>query len=235
MESDSYQNGNWHMPKWKVAYTRIESGIYQCGIFQIYMWNISMFFLYNRYCMIDIFAGQWQTPCSQGRAQTQAFPSKCLDERFAFQCVNLVPQGRASSIVYWTLRWAYHTSHRAPLRRDHAGAPMFMRSTPGCKTLAGPSLEWVALSVLKTECIRRKSRSEAARRAWKTRNARKRPAEEEESSWRYMTCIYLTYTYHIWLLSKTCFSRDCVMSRASECICTYWFRLAVAISLLFLQ
>ena len=87
------------------------------------------------------------------------------------------------------------------------------------------------LSVAKTERIRRKSRSEAAQRAWKTRNARKQPAEEEESSWRYMTCIYLTYTYHIWLLSKTCFSRDCMMSLALECISTYWFRLAVAISL----
>jgi hypothetical protein len=37
------------------------------------------------------------------------------------------------------------------------------------------------------------------------------------------------------LLSKTCFSRDYVMSLASEFISTYWFRLAVAISLLFLQ
>ena len=37
-------------------------------------------------------------------------------------------------------------------------------------------------SVAKTERIRRKSRSEAAQRAWKTRNARKQPAEEEESS-----------------------------------------------------
>ena len=39
---------------------------------------------------------------------------------------------------------------------------------------------------------------------------------------------------HTWLLSKTCFSGDCVMSLALECICTYWFRLTVAISLLFL-
>ena len=38
------------------------------------------------------------------------------------------------------------------------------------------------LSVAKTERIRKKSRSEAAQRAWKTRNARKQPAEEEESS-----------------------------------------------------
>ncbi len=89
----------------------------------------------------DIDAG----PCSRGRAQTQAFPAKCLDESFAFQYENLVPQGWASSMVYWTLRWAYHTGHRAPLhRRDHAGAAIFMRSTPGCGTLAGPSLEWVA-------------------------------------------------------------------------------------------
>ncbi len=91
------------------------------------MWNISIFFLYNWYCMIDhdimIDAG----PCSRGRAQTQAFPSKCLDESFAFQCVNLVPQ-------------AYHTSHSAPLnRRDHAGAAMFMRSTPGCGIRQAPA------------------------------------------------------------------------------------------------
>jgi hypothetical protein len=38
------------------------------------------------------------------------------------------------------------------------------------------------LLVAKTDKIRNKSRYEAARRAWKTKNARKRPAEEEESS-----------------------------------------------------
>ena len=38
------------------------------------------------------------------------------------------------------------------------------------------------LSVAKTERIRTKSRSEAARRAWKTKNARKQRAEEERSS-----------------------------------------------------
>ncbi len=187
----------------------------------------------------DIDAG----PYSWGRAQTQALPAKCLDESFAFQCVNLVPHwwsswlmrwsSWASLMVYWTLRWTYHTSHRAPLHtRDHAA--MFMRSTPGCGTVAGPGRPQPrvgGLSVAQTEQIRRKSRSEAARRAWKTRNARKQPAEEEESSWRYMTCIYLTYTYHIWLLSKTCCTRDCVMSLALECKSTYWFRLAVAISL----
>ncbi len=128
--SSIYQNGKWKIPKWKVAYTRVESGIYQSGISQIYMWNKSMFSLYDRYCMIDTDAG----PCSRGRgrrAQTQAFPAKCLDESFAFQCVNLVPQGWASSMVYWTLQWAHHTSHHAPL---HAGAAMFMRSTSGCGT-----------------------------------------------------------------------------------------------------
>ena len=38
------------------------------------------------------------------------------------------------------------------------------------------------LSVVKTEDIRRRSRSETSRRAWKTRQARKRAAEEEEST-----------------------------------------------------
>ncbi len=137
MESFVYQNGKWHMPKWKVAYTRVAYPRFICenSVKYIYV------FLYNWYYMIDIDAG----PCSKGRAQIQAFPAKCLDESFAFQYVNLVPQGWASSLVYWTLQWAYHTSHRAPLHtRDHAGAAMFMRSTPDCGTLAGPSLEWLA-------------------------------------------------------------------------------------------
>ena len=38
------------------------------------------------------------------------------------------------------------------------------------------------LSVAKTEWIRRMSKSEAARRAWKTKNAWKQRAEEEKSS-----------------------------------------------------
>jgi hypothetical protein len=41
IESGIYQSGKWHMPKWKVAYTtdntRVETGIYQGGISQIYM------------------------------------------------------------------------------------------------------------------------------------------------------------------------------------------------------
>jgi hypothetical protein len=37
MESGMYYNGKWHMPKWKVAYTRVESGVYPSGISQIYM------------------------------------------------------------------------------------------------------------------------------------------------------------------------------------------------------
>ena len=31
MESGIYQNGKWHIPIWKVAYTKMESGIYQNG------------------------------------------------------------------------------------------------------------------------------------------------------------------------------------------------------------
>jgi hypothetical protein len=35
-------------------------------------------------------------------------------------------------------------THKGSRRGDHAGAAMFMRSTPGCGTLAVPSLEWMA-------------------------------------------------------------------------------------------
>ncbi len=240
MESGINQNGKWHIPKWKVAYTRMESGICRNGKLHIpewhipsYMWNLSIFSLYDRYCMIDIDAG----PCSRGRAQTQVFLAKCLDESFAFQCV---PQGWASWMVDWTLLWAHHTSHTssAPSHtRDHAGAAMFMRSTPGCGNLAGPSLEWVAfrsprlIGFAESPDLKLPG---ALGRPKKPGSCQLKP-EEEASSWRYMTCIYLSYTCHIWLLSKTCFTRDCAMSLASECICTYWFRLAEAISFLFFQ
>ena len=154
-----------------------------------------MFSLYDRYRMIDIDAG----PCSRGRAQTQALPAKCLDESFAFQCVILVPQGWASSMVYWTLRWAYHTSHRAQLHtRDHTA--MFMRSTPGCGTLAGPSLEWVAFQSPRPNGFAESpglKRPGALGRP-KCQLKRKSPVKD---TWQ-------AYTWHIylsWLLSKTCF------------------------------
>ncbi len=90
MESGIYQNEKWHMPKWKVAYTRVESGIYQSGIPHIYMWNISIFFLCNRYCMIDhdIDAG----PCSRGRAQTQAFPPNAWINFLYFNALTSCPK-----------------------------------------------------------------------------------------------------------------------------------------------
>ncbi len=53
------------------------------------------------------------------------------------------------------------------LALPRGGAAMFTRSTPGCGILDGPSL-----SVAKTEKIRRKSRSDAAKRAWATKRAR---------------------------------------------------------------
>jgi hypothetical protein len=102
---DIFQNGKWHIPEWKVAYPKMESGntrmkrgICQNGKWHIPEWKVPytrvaypkfVFSLYDRYCMIDIDAG----PCHQGRAQTQAFPAQILDGSFAFQCVNLVPQG----------------------------------------------------------------------------------------------------------------------------------------------
>jgi hypothetical protein len=62
--------------------------------------------------------------------------------------------------------------------RDHTGAAMFMRATPGCGLLAFLG------------GISRNSKSEASRRAYETRQARKRAAEEEESS-----CVDNIYIY----------------------------------------
>ena len=70
------------------------------------------------------------------------------------------------------------------------------------------------LSVVKTEETRKRSRSETSWRAWKTRQARKRAADEEEPSWSDMTFIYQSYTCHIWMLIKTWIRRDCVMPPA---------------------
>ena len=104
------------------------------------------------------------------------------------------------------------------LARNRAGAAMCMRSTHGCGTLAGPSLvlmdfRWSKVP-LKTKEISRRSRSETSRRAWKTRQARKRAAEEEESTWRNMTFIYHSYTVHISMLIKEWNPRNCVMPPA---------------------
>ena len=70
------------------------------------------------------------------------------------------------------------------------------------------------LSVVKTEDICRRARSETSRRAWKTRQARKRAAEEEESTWRDLTFIYHSYTVHISMLIKAWNPRNCVMPPA---------------------
>jgi hypothetical protein len=122
--------------------------------------------------------------------------------------------------------------------RDHAGAAMFMRSTPGCGTLAGPRLEWVAFRSPRpngfAECPSLKRPGALGRPKMPGSGVLKRKSPAAAAT-EDMTCIYQTYIYHLCLLSKTCFSRQCVMSLALESICTYWFRQAVAISLLFLQ
>ncbi len=165
----------WHIPKWKVAYTRFmvtrkESGICQMetGMYQNGKWHIVVVpysrvaytnFICEIYlcfpCMIDIALWVLNTidagQCSRGRVQTQSFPAKSWDKSFALQCVNLVPQESASSMICWTLIWAHHTSYCALLHtRDHTGAALFMRSTPGCETLAGPSTHMYIL--VQTSC-----------------------------------------------------------------------------------
>jgi hypothetical protein len=40
MDSGIHQNGKWQMPKWKVAYTRMESGISQNGKWYIPEWKV---------------------------------------------------------------------------------------------------------------------------------------------------------------------------------------------------
>ncbi len=67
------------------------------------------------------------------------------------------------------------------------------------------------------------------------------PAHLEESHgqqdccWRDMTIIYLDYTWHLSLLSKTCFFSGGVMSPASVVICTCQFWGVVAVSSFLVQ
>jgi hypothetical protein len=138
-----------------------------------------MFSLYNRYCMIDIFAGQWQTPCSRGRAQT--LPNAWMKVLH----FNVLTLCRKDELHQWFI--GLYGDHIIPAivhcytQGITQGSHVY-EITAWLWNFGKPQPRVGGLSVAKTERIRRKSRSEAARRAWKTRNARKRPAEEEESS-----------------------------------------------------
>ncbi len=68
--------------------------------------------------MTVLYTGPWR----RGPAPTQAFPFECLDESFAFQWVNFVPEGWASPMDYWTLRWANHSSHCPPVHESFVAA-----------------------------------------------------------------------------------------------------------------
>jgi hypothetical protein len=117
-----------------------------------------------------------------------------------------------------------------------------INTRPSCGTfkLAGPSLEWVAFRSPRpnafAECPSLKRPGALGRPKMPGSGVLKRKSPAATAAeLEYMTCIYQTYTYHLCLLSKICFSRQCVMYLALECICTYWFRLDMAISLIFLQ
>jgi hypothetical protein len=45
MESGICQNGKWHIPEWKVAYAKMESGMYQNGKWHIPEWHIPNLFM----------------------------------------------------------------------------------------------------------------------------------------------------------------------------------------------
>jgi hypothetical protein len=129
----------------------------------------------------DIDAG----PCSQGRVQIQAFPTKCLDESLYFNVLTSCPK---NELRQWFIglygeyimlaivhRYTQGIAQGQPCLRDQRLA-----------VERRPQPRVGGLLVAKTKLFRRKSRSqsEAARRAWETRNAWKQPAasEEEESS-----------------------------------------------------
>jgi hypothetical protein len=38
---DISQNGKWHKPEWKVAYPKMESGIYQNGKWHMPKWKVA--------------------------------------------------------------------------------------------------------------------------------------------------------------------------------------------------
>ena len=99
-------------------------------------------------------------PCFLDGNATSTIPYKYAPRQkqaFEFGCADGASQGsRRGSHVYEINTWLWN----------------FGRPQP---RIGG-------LSVIKTEDIRRRSRSETSRRAWKTRQARKRAADEEEST-----------------------------------------------------
>jgi hypothetical protein len=104
-----------------------------------------------------------------------------------------------------------------------------INTRPGCGTLAGPSLEWVAFRLPRpngfAECPSLERPGVLGRPKMPGSGVLKRKSPVATAA-EYMTCLYQTYTYHLCLLSKICFSRQCVMSLrlALKCICTYWTR-----------
>ena len=134
-----YQTYLWHIQKLCVEYSKILIGIsrnYKRYIQKLWVKYLEIMFGISRNSMFNI-QKLWvdynqrficyktvlySCPWRWGPAQTQAFPSKCLDECFAFQCVNFVPEGWASPMVYWTLQWAHHSSHCPPVHEGFAAA-----------------------------------------------------------------------------------------------------------------
>ncbi len=99
-------------------------------------------------------------PCFLNGNATSTIPNKYAPRQkqaFEFECADGASQGsRRGSHVYEINAWLW--------------------------TFGRPQPPVGGLSVAKTDRIRRKSKSEAAQRAWKTKTARKRRAAEEASS-----------------------------------------------------
>jgi hypothetical protein len=87
MESGICQNGKWYIPewkaayaKWKVVYTRVENSIYQSGVSQIELYLCVP-------CMIDIaWSTLMQVHAAEAELRHKAFPAECLDESF---CISM--------------------------------------------------------------------------------------------------------------------------------------------------
>jgi hypothetical protein len=87
IESGISQNGKWHIPEWKVAYPKMESGIYRNGKWHIPKWKVA----YTRVESGIYQSGKWHIPEWKVAYTRVAYPKFICDIYLCFPCMIDIP------------------------------------------------------------------------------------------------------------------------------------------------